>query len=107
MSSPDVTQDTQISQAQEIGMSLVDRLYAESLDAFSLLSRNYESTEMPIEDKGHFQEEAGRFYLWGQHVRDGEIDAILRYSPDLYHTIVKFCSIIARVLASCMSSCRF
>ena len=88
------------NQAGHEETGLIEALYTASHEAFTMHCKNLEIYPLPEVDKPRFEEQAGRFYLWGEAFYEGHIDAILKISPSTHLTIVRFLTAVAGLLLS-------
>ncbi len=87
--------------------SNAETLHSNAQDIFAILSKDFKISILPNGDHRLFQEQAARFYLWGENFSNRESRYILRHSRSLHFTVVKFLATIARLLLDSKSPCNY
>lgn len=75
---------------------IVENLYADALTLFTVLVGS--SWRVNHRLNQIFEDELGRFFLWGDGFRGGKLDLILESYPDLRLSIVRFLITLSKSL---------
>jgi hypothetical protein len=76
-----------------------EQLYLDCLALFSALS-HHQASRLSQRDDESFNEELGKFFLWGEGFRNGKLDVILATSPYLRGTVLRFLMSIGDILTN-------
>lgn len=77
---------------------LAETLYTKCLDLFTIVSKEPELSKFSQNDVEKLREQVAKLYLWGEGFQDGKLNLILKSSPSLRVTIVKFLVELAKAL---------